>query len=356
MSVPARTNHLSEAGAIVSFLAAQLSDCETQWSLGTFGALAEFTCDAGEPAAVSLGMDALSVVTARGGIRLTPRADMRLFASESVTRANWGHRVALCLPEYDCRMSRRRALTELGPDRDALWEQDRDAILFDLGLDALQMDACIRVADLRVAAELRALAGRAVFEYGNPAMSVILAASPHRVFMSKLGRIEVFAPIPPPNGKSPEGPHTHLLPKLLQAKRTHAATEAIPNSYVPCAHLYPAHPLKDSLGHELAYDARRHESFQEILHRFGDPDAIELKKRVMAAVAKGEDPAQLRVPNDRHARAGIRVALRQMLAANEAPAALSAWIVQCDRTHAAELDDEADVHQSDQPHRSSHAP
>ena len=339
-----------------SFLADQLADCETHWSLGTFGALAEFTRNADEPVTMAHDAGALSAVTARGGIRLTPRAGMRLFASESATRTSWSHRIALCLPENQCAMNWRNVLTELGPDRDALRESDRGAILFDLGLNALQVDACIRVTDPRVAADLRACAGRPVFEHGNPAMGVILAASPHRVFLSRLGRIEVFAPIPPPNGKSPEGPHTHVLPKLLQAKRTHAATEPTPVGYVPCAHLYPAHPLKDALGRELAYDAPRHESFQEILRRFGDPKAVALKRHVMAAVAQGGDPAQLRVPNDRHAHSTIRVALRQMLASNQAPSALPAWLAQYDRAQSAELDDAAEVHQHDHPHRGSHAP
>jgi hypothetical protein len=59
-----------------------------------------------------------------------------------------------------------------------------------------------------------------VFEPGNPAMGMILAANPHRVFISRLGRIEVYQPIPPPSGKSPEGPHTHVLPRLLKSGRT----------------------------------------------------------------------------------------------------------------------------------------
>ena len=56
-------------------------------------------------------------------------------------------------------------------------------------------------------------------------MGMILAANPHRVFISRLGRIEVYQPIPPPSGKSPEGPHTHVLPRLLQSRRTHPATD-----------------------------------------------------------------------------------------------------------------------------------
>jgi len=36
-----------------------------------------------------------------------------------------------------------------------------------------------------------------------------------------------------------EGPHTHFLPKLLKAKRTHALTTPIPSGLVPCLMLYP---------------------------------------------------------------------------------------------------------------------
>ena len=119
-------------------------------------------------------------------------------------------------------------------------------------------------------------------------MSVILATSPHRVFISRLGRIEVCQPIPPHDGRSPQGPHTHVLVDLLKHRRTHAATEPIPDGFVPCAHVYPPHPAKDALGEPRPFDAARHDAFQEMLRTFGDPDQIALKQRVMAAVAAGE--------------------------------------------------------------------
>ena len=140
-----------------------MADAETQWSLGTFGAIAEFARDADEPVALSRGMTSLSAVTERGGIRIELRADMRPFAFETTTKDSWNHRIALCLPESDCAMSGRTVLTELGADSDALRERDRDAILFDLGLGALQVDCCVRVADPEVAAQLRAHCGHPVF-------------------------------------------------------------------------------------------------------------------------------------------------------------------------------------------------
>jgi hypothetical protein len=321
---------------IAAFLDAQMADAEAQWSLGTFGAIAEFARDAGESAVLS----PLSAVTGRGAIMIRPLAQMRLFAFETTTRDGWSQRVALCLPADCCAMNGRSVLTEIGPDTDALRGSDRDAILFDLGLGALQVDCCVRVADPAVAAQLRAHCGHSVFETGNPVMGVILAASPHRVFMSRLGRIEVFQPIPPPNGKSPEGPHTHVLPGLVRHRRTHASTEPIPAGFVPCAHVYPAHPAKDSTGRSRPFDRERYDAFQTMLRRFGDPQFVALKQHVTQAVEAGVDPAAISVPDQRFARTNIRVALRQLKAAHDASPSLAAWLAAHER---AEHTDGADV-------------
>jgi len=322
---------MSDAADMFGFLADHMRNPETQWSMGTFGALAEFTRDADEPATLARSEGSAAAVTARGGIRLAPGADLRPVASETTTKHSWSHRVALCLAVDRCAMGRRSALTELGPDAAALREEDRGALLFDLGLDALQVDVCIRTAHRDLIARLRSQAGRSVFEPGNPAMGAIVAASPHRVFVSRLGRVEVFQPIPPAGGTSPDGPHTHVLPKLLHHRRTHAATEPVPDGFVPCAHLYPAHPAKDGLGRQRPFDPRRHEAFQQILRAFGAEDSIALKGRVAAAVAAGEDPSAFALPNDRFARTDVRVKLRQLKAANSGAAVLPIWIAAFER-------------------------
>src|SRR6185436_21057716 len=46
--------------AAIECLAGQMADAETQWSLGTFGAIAEFSRDAEEPAKLDGGPAALS--------------------------------------------------------------------------------------------------------------------------------------------------------------------------------------------------------------------------------------------------------------------------------------------------------
>jgi hypothetical protein len=321
---------------LAAFLAAQMADAETQWSLGTFGAIAEFARDPDEPAALTRGAASLAAVTQRGGIRIDLQAGMRPFAFETTTKDSWNHRVALCLPQEHCAMNGRTVLTELGGDSGALRERDRDAVLFDLGLGALQVDCCVRLADPEAAAQLRAHCGHPAF--ASQAMGIILATNPHRVFLSRLGRIEVFQPIPPPDGKSPDGPHTHVLPALLRHRRTHAATEPIPDGLVPCAHVYPPHPAKDGLGQGRPFDRARHDAFQSILRSYGDPKFLALKQQVMNAVVTGADPSAIAVTDQRFARTNIRVTLRQLKAQRETAPSLEAWLAAHER-HGESADD-----------------
>ncbi|KRQ97408.1 hypothetical protein CQ12_01595 [Bradyrhizobium jicamae] len=329
------------SAAAIDLLRREIANPDTQWSLGTFGAIAEFSRDQGEPVRLFQSHEAVSAVTSRGGIALKPLAGTRAFASEGITKTGWNQRIALVLPADHCAMNRRTVLTEIGADREALRAEDRQSILFDLGLGALQADFCVRIADHDLTARLRELTGRAVFAADNPAMALILADNPHRVFISRIGRIEVYQPIPPPSGKSPEGPHTHVLPKLLNSGRTHPATEPVPEDFVPCAHLYPAHPARDALGEPRLFDAARYRAFQRMMAVYGDPEALSVKRRVTEAVIAGDPPSV--VADGRHGRTNIRIALRQLKAQGQASAALNAWLTDFDSGNADAGDDEAEL-------------
>ena len=50
--------------------------------------------------------------------------------------------------------------------------------------------------------------------------------SEHQPYTNEEG--EVHQPIPPQGGHSPEGPHTHLLPKLLAERRVHPPGSPLP--------------------------------------------------------------------------------------------------------------------------------
>jgi Family of unknown function (DUF6925) len=336
--------HVTVSSELLDFLTGQLADAETAWSVGTFGAIAEFTRDAGEPVALQNAGGSIAAVTARGALRIKAHDMLRLIASESLTTQSWSHRVALCLPEEICAMSGRTVLTEIGPDGDAMRAEDRAAILFDLGLGTLQLDACVRVAGAEIVAALRSWTGRSLFEAGNGAMGLILAANPNRVFISHVGRVEVYQPIPPPDGRSPEGPHTHILPRLLRHKRTHAATEALPVGWVPCAHFYPPHPIRDAFGHQRPFQSQHHAAFQQLLARYGDPQFVDIKRRVVESVAAGQAPPEDGMGADRLARAVVRVALRQLQAVERSSPGLLASLSAHDRLDPNELNDSVGDH------------
>jgi hypothetical protein len=326
------------SSAAIDLLHAQIANTDTQWSLGTFGGIAEFSRDRDEKVSLTRSETGAAAVTARGGIAIELSDDCRPFAFECVTGSSWSQRVALCLPAGGCAMNRRTVLTELDVDREALQPEHRGSTLFDLGLGALQADLCVRLDDLDMVTRLRRHCGRPVFDPANPAMGLLLETNPHRVFISRIGRIEVYQPIPPPTGKSPDGPHTHVLPKLLKSGRTHAATEPIPEGWIPCAHLYPGHPVSD--GGDL-FDAECHDPFQQVLERFGLSEFLAIKRRVVDAIRAGEPPSNPAATLDRHGRTGVRIALRQLKVAGTAPPVLKAWLAEFDYAVAEDDADEA---------------
>ncbi|MFY9293643.1 MAG: hypothetical protein WAP03_23515 [Methylorubrum rhodinum] len=295
---------LGEPGleAVTALLREALADPGTAWSLGSFGAIAEFLRDADEPA-IALPDRRLGLATARGAIALDVLPELRPLAYETGFSSGWNHAVALCLPEGACAMGRRTVVTELGPDGGAARPEDRDAILFDLGLGMLAVDACMRTRDPAALACLREGVGRPLFDPANPIGARLAAMSPHRVFRARFGRIEVFSDIPGPGGTSPEGPHTHVLPKLLKGGRTHAATTPIPVGLVPCAAIHPPHPYKDGMGRRIPFEPGRLASFRALLERWADPDWL--------AIKNGGEPRPGGPISPKHARSARRAAASQ---------------------------------------------
>jgi uncharacterized protein DUF6925 len=328
-----RTNQAVDLDAV---LRRYLADPTASWGLGTFGAVAEFHRTADEP--VSIDTDAtLEVVTTRGALRIGSTEEIRACAYEQPGHASesWSHVLTLCLPAASSAMHRRTVLTECGPDYEALRPQDRAAVLFDLGLGTTQVDVCVRTADPETLAHLRAGLGRSLFAPDNPLMQVMPRLSPHRVFVCRFARLEVYQRIPGHGETPPEGPHTHVLPHLLRHQRTHPATAPIPDGLVPCLSLYPANPMHDALGKPRPFDRVAYEAFQPLLRDFGDPAFVRLKEAVTEAVRAAQAPDGFAVPVSRAERAAVRVALRQLTHIDDRPV-LAAWRQAFDRPEATE--------------------
>ena len=302
---------------LTELLAAHIADWQSGWSMGSFGAVAEFVWDEGEAARQTTQGGPLERATARGGIRLDANALGAVvpiaYELPSPKPHRWSHALALCLPAERAASARRSVLTEIGPDRDAIRSEDRDAVLFDLGLSLPQADFCIRTADPDLLAVLRANAGLAVFDPASTTMPAVLKAHPHRIAVTAIGRVEVYQKIggPDTGGVSPPGPHTHLLPQIMKSGRTHSANTPIPEGLVPLGSLHPGNPVSGPLGEEREFDPALHEQFQALLARYGVPQLLSVKNEVIAALAAGADASALREPENRSARAVFRLALRQ---------------------------------------------
>lgn len=313
------------AASVMDTLIAQLSEPSSSWSVGAPGAIAEFHRDVPEPCEFPGPACAL---TALGAIRLAPHSSVRSHAYEilSARPGAWHHGIALHLPEGTAAMSSRRVVTELGPDREAIREQDRDATLFDLGLGAPHCDYHVRTADPDAISRLRHAAGTSLLEACCDLYDELVRMSPHRVFVSRAGRIEIYQRIAPPGETTPHGPHTHLLPRLFRPARSHLPHTPLPAGAAPCMTLFPANPVFDAAGHVKPFDSREHAAFQALLGRYGDAGDCAVKAAVWRAVRSGKPPSALGgALGTRRQRIAARVALRQLGHLDGPSALLGEW-------------------------------
>ncbi|MEM7067997.1 MAG: hypothetical protein AAF478_03860 [Pseudomonadota bacterium] len=333
-----------------------LANWQTGWSMGAFGALAEFHQDDGEDV-LTIGQETACRATSRGAIQFDLEAveTLRPIAYETLSPRThrWNQAVALCLPTAQSMSNQRAVLTELGPDEGAIVEADRQGILFDMGLSLLNCDFCIRTSNEELLQTLRENLGRSLFDQDNPAMEAILKHHPNRVSITKAGRVEVFQKIggPDTGGKSPIGPHTHVLPKLLKSGRTHTANTPIPEGWVPIAYLHPGNPVSGPLGEDRDFEPALYNQFQALVEAYGLPQSIDIKKQLKEALEGGASPAIFSEPEDRYTRTALRVGLRQhnhLAILNDDQqriSLISEWRDQFDSTREKdETDDEAPGH------------
>jgi hypothetical protein len=184
-----------------------LATSSSGWSLGAFGTIAEFMRDKDE----ALLADTPFVrAISRGAIRVVVPCGAMPIVYETVSSrpGRWLHGVAFCLPEDAARMNTRPHLTEFGRDEEAIIEEDRTSPMFDLGVGVMNVDAMIRTNEPSLLGFLRGHVGKNVITMPD-VMATIAAASPHRVFESRMGRIEVRQRV---GSRDADPPHTRRSP------------------------------------------------------------------------------------------------------------------------------------------------
>ena len=221
------------ADEILSWVADTIRNRLGTWVTGVPGAVAEFPC--GEDRCVVATVDSQSLVGhAHDALfRLRVHDKLRAFAF-----GNDGPFV-LGLPKTRIHFSPAQSFVGLGTDADAINPEHRHHVLFDVGLGRKYSRFCLRTDNDLLATTLNCCSGHPWTDAMAQAGMQILAESPHRVVESMLARIEIFAPIPPPGGRSPAGAHTHFLPQFLSSGEESPPTLALPEYAAPIAIFYP---------------------------------------------------------------------------------------------------------------------
>ncbi len=315
---------MSGSDEIHDLLRTFLRDPAASFAIGVVGASAEFSRDPDEALVVD-EPDSLTLATARGAIRLEASADLRPAAYEAPSQhpGRWQQGLAFCARRKAADLKSRVGLVALGPDEAAIRPEDRDGLLFDLGIGARTMAFHVRTDDAELGEMLRLYNGRTVFESGNPVLPALMKANPPRVIASAFGRIEVFQPIG--HEKTPEGPHSHLFPERLASRRTHPEEVLVPPGWLPVFFVYPESPFFDAVGREHPFKAEAHRRFQDLMTRWGDPGYRTEKDRVLRALEGGQDPGSFRPLDAPFAAAALIVALRQAALDPEPVPRLGEW-------------------------------
>lgn len=293
-----------------ALIADLVEDPANGWSIGSFGAIGEFVREPDEPATVRRSSDRIEITTARGAIRVVDTGLAGVaWDSLSSDGDTWGHALAFCVSKTD---TAGKVVRDLCMDRDAIREEDRSARLFDLGVGCGCITMAARTRDAELIAALDAAQGRAVL--GVPGiMPVILRAQPHRVLLSPAGRIEVYQPIPMADGKSPEGPHTHLLPKLIAKDRPHSSNTPIPDGWQSALSMHPKSPWRTMMGKRHPFETNTDAAFAPLLSRFGLEADAQVERALIAAL----DEDDLDWPEGCRERHKARIVLRRLHAAGD---------------------------------------
>lgn len=229
-----------ETDEIRAFVARSLRENKGTWVAGIVGAVGEFTAAPGNSVHVDLEGDLIVATTPGAKLRFHINDDVRALTFDPKETPIKDMRVMLAVKRERGRPDVARLLSPLGRDRAAISAVDRDANLFDLGLGRKEARFCVRTGPGPLNAALARADGTA-FPANLPQIGpALLEASPARVIETALGRIEVLTPIPALTGKSPLGPHTHLLPDHLASGRATPAGMELPRAYLPGAIFYPA--------------------------------------------------------------------------------------------------------------------
>lgn len=176
---------------IAEFAAASLREKTGTWVFGGDGAFTQFPCAGDEPCDISVTDNNITAVTPRGGLQLAIGENVRALQLHGGMPE--GNAILLVVLKAKASLPVATGLTPLGPDTGALNPEYRGEPLFDLGLGRPDLQLCIRTGASKLAEMLNRLAGEDISEVLRAAGPAIRDHCPTRVFVSPLGRAEIFS-------------------------------------------------------------------------------------------------------------------------------------------------------------------
>ena len=224
---------------IMSFVLGTLQQRAGTWVTGCYGATAEFMISPEEACTLSAKESGITAITARAALRLQVGDHVRALQLRDDDAANGYRAIFLVVLKTRASLPATSTLTRLGPDGGAIEVGHRDQVLYDLGLGRSDVRFSVRTSHEGLMDSPERARGMALLRTLSTAGVELLRQSPTRVVESALGRIEVHTEIPAPGGKSPDGPHTHLLSNHLSTGRSTQPGIELPPVYALGATYYP---------------------------------------------------------------------------------------------------------------------
>lgn len=224
---------------IAQFVAETLDQRSGTWALGCYGATAEFVRHANEPCRVSVTGETITAISEHGALQLTIGERVRALRLRTDHTSSSYRAIFLVESKPRVTLPLATTLTPLGRDEGAIQPECRNDAWFDLGLGRQGLRFCVRVSTTDLLDTLNGASGLPLTEVLQTAGALVAKHSPARVVQSPLGRAEIYAPIPPPGGLRPDGPHTHLRPGQLASGRATSPGIDLPPVYTLGATFYP---------------------------------------------------------------------------------------------------------------------
>ncbi|SNS95087.1 DUF1289 domain-containing protein [Antarctobacter heliothermus] len=232
-----KTRRLSWQGdTLLAETARRLSDEGARLIAGIWGASGELVRLPDAPCEVQIGEDALTLTLPDAALRLD---SARYLTAFEIDRPDAPALIALAVPVGRAFRDRPAALTALGQDEAALLSRNAGGMRFDLGLGRRAARFTVRCDDA-LAATLARATGTNWPDHLSRTGLPLRDASPVRVIETPCLRLEIDAAIPMPDGTSPSGPHTHLLPDHIAQGLDTPPTVPMPAGYVATALILPA--------------------------------------------------------------------------------------------------------------------